>query len=213
MDENLKEQIRQHSAGAIVQHRSPFHDLKSFRNEFELTQGFLDQWVIPYYMCIGDVDEPWIEQLRAIKAKITPEIIASCLGDFNWRTRQTGAFFAAITNQEQFIDVIGTHLLKSEVCYAGGVYSMVFAAFNTAACVAYLNAYLEYYLRRPDLWFDQSKAMSALLYLDQQNGTHHIERHQEQWLKFLANKPQWGQEISTAYLEKQLKVIEVVRNY
>ncbi|MFN8393597.1 MAG: DUF6000 family protein [Bacteroidia bacterium] len=202
-----------HSVGAIVRHNAPFYDLKSFRNGFALSQDFIDKWVVPFYMNIRKTDAEWIDQLNAVKPEIDDVIIRQCLGDFNWRTRQTGAFFAAITNRTEFIDIIGTHLLKSEVCYAGGVYCQVFASFNLPQCVDDLNRYLDHYLMQPDLWFDQRDAMEAILYLDKINGTHHFDRHLENWMAFIRNKPYWRKEIGTDDLERQLEVIKAVRGY
>ncbi|MBI4946927.1 MAG: hypothetical protein HY840_11080 [Bacteroidetes bacterium] len=137
---------------------------------------------------------------------------SSAAGSFIWRTRQTGAFFAAITDQRQFIDIIGTHLLKSEVCFAGSIYCCVFASFNTPKCVDYLNTYLEYYLTKPDLWFDQGSAMKAIVYLDKINGTNYADKHLINWIEFIKNKEHWEKEIKTDALEKHLIVIQTVRN-
>lgn len=212
MDDKEIEAIKLHVAGATVRHTSPFDDLKPFKNDLELTQDFIDKWVIPYYMNIGHTDNDWINKLTSIKSEITSDIIQKSLGDFNWRTRQTGAFFSAILDQQQFIEIIGTHLLKSEVCYAGGIYCKVFASFNTTKCVEYLNQYLDYYLTKPDLWFDQREAMESLLYLDRINATNYFERHISNWTEFIKNKPYWDKEISTNKLEKQLTLIETVKN-
>ncbi len=213
MDDKQLEEIKLHVAGATVRHTSPFDDLPTFRNDFELTQGFRDKWVAPFYMNIGEFDDNWINKLISVKNEITNEIIQKNLGDFDWRTRQTGAFFAAITNQSEFIDIIGTYLLKSEVCYAGVTYCAVLASFNIKRCIEYLNLYLDYYLKKPKLWFDQKAAMEALLYLDRINGTNHCGRHLDNWREFIKNKPHWPNEINTDTLEKQLLVIQTVRQY
>jgi hypothetical protein len=213
MDDKEIEAIKLHVAGATVRHTPPFDELKPFKNDFELTQDFIDEWVIPFYMNIGHTDNEWINKLTSVKKEITADIIQKNLGDFNWRTRQTGAFFSAITNQTQFIDIIGTHLLKSEVCYAGGIYCQVFASFNLPKCVDYLNLYLDYYLTKPDLWFDQREAMEAILLLDKLNSTNHFERHTSNWTEFIKNKPYWDKEITTDNLVKQLTIIETVKKY
>jgi hypothetical protein len=213
MDEMDLEAIKLHVAGATVRHKSPFDDLQSFSNDIELSQEFCNKWVIPFYLNVGKTDEDWIEKLFSAKCEITPDIIEKNLGDFNWRTRTVGAFFSAITNQRQFIDIIGTHLLKSEVCYAGGMYCQVFASFNTPRCIDYLNLYLDYYLSKPDLWFDQRDAMEAILYLDKLNATNHFERHIAAWTNFIRNKPNWPKEITTHFLESQLVVINMVRQH
>ena len=213
---NLIELIRLHSAGATVRHKSNFADLTSFKNnDEELRQDFIDTWCVPYYMNIGIgiIDDNWTEQLLEVRDQITKEIVLKLLGDFNWRTRQTGAFFAALKNYTDLIDIIGVHLLKSEVCFAGQVYAYTFASLNTDNCVKYLDQYLVYYLSKADLWFDQQYAMEALTYLDKINGTDFISKHKDNWLKFIKNKPNWDKDISTGRLEGQLKLIETVRNF
>lgn len=213
MEDKDMEAIKSHLAGATVRHTPPFDGLKSLKNDSELSQKFIDKWVVPFYMNIRHTDIEWIKKLISVKCEITTDIIQKNLGDFNWRTRQTGAFFSAITNQTQFIDIIGIHLLKSEVCYAGGIYCKVLASFNSTRCVEYLNLYLDYYLTKHDLWFDQKYAMEAMLYLDRTNSTHHFDRHIGNWTEFIKNKPYWNKEITTDDLEKQLKVIETVKKY
>ena len=73
------------------------------------------------------------------------------LGDFNWRTRSTGSYFASIKQAYHLEDIIGTHLLKSEVCYAGAEYAKTIASFNTSKSPNYLKKYLTYYLKKPEL--------------------------------------------------------------
>lgn len=43
MDEDLKKQLEQHSAGATVRHQSTFEELLSHQNTFELDKDFLDK--------------------------------------------------------------------------------------------------------------------------------------------------------------------------
>ena len=203
--------VRLHVAGATVRTQTPFSSITSLTNSDQLSRDFIDQWVASFYNKIGQTDDHWAETLIAKKGGISEEVISKCLGDFNWRTRQTGAFFAAITDQKQFIKPIGEHLLKSEVCYAGRVYCMVLASFNTSICVDYLNTYLNYYLTRTDLWFDQMEAMQATLYLDKINQTQYFEQHHQPWLKFIENKANWNRDITTVKLGAQLALIEKVR--
>lgn len=48
MGDSLENQINLHSAGAIVQHKTPFENLVSYQNDTELTQEFIEKWVNPY---------------------------------------------------------------------------------------------------------------------------------------------------------------------
>ena len=54
-----------------------------------------------------------------------------------------------------------------------------------------LEQYLEYYLARPDLRFDQDFAMAALGYLDEKNGTICRARFDSQWQRFVATATSW----------------------
>jgi hypothetical protein len=213
MEDKEMDSHKLHISGASFRHTPPFNDLKSFDNDFELPQDFIDKWILPFYLNIGRSDKEWIYQLTSVKNEISADVIEKNLGDRNWRSRQTGAFFSAITSQTRYIDIIGTHLLKSEVSYAGSVYCQVLASFNLPECLDYLNFYLDYYLTRADLWFDQRAALEAILYLDRINATNHFDSHISNWSEFLKNKPHWDKEISTDNLEKQLTVIETVRQF
>ena len=152
---NLAEEIRLHVAGATVRHKGKFDYLVSYSNDKNITQDFINKWTVPFYSDLDNTDKDWINRIIKLKSEITDEIILTNLGDFNWRTRQTGAFFAAIMDKKEFIEIIGTHLLKSEVCYAGSEYAKVLASFNTEQSISYLEWYLEYYLFQKDLYFDQ----------------------------------------------------------
>jgi hypothetical protein len=111
--DDLNEMARLHSAGATVRHSSPFNDLPVHKNETPLSDDFIKKWVVPFYMKIGSYgDKKWIEAVKEIKNEITPGICLSLLGDFNWRTRLVGAYFAAVKGYEDLIDIIGIHLLK-----------------------------------------------------------------------------------------------------
>ncbi|MBF9237250.1 hypothetical protein I2I05_07555 [Hymenobacter sp. BT683] len=209
--DDLNEQIRLHSAGATVRHTSDFEDLLSYNNVDELSQEFIDTWAAPFYMKIGETDDSWVSQLIQANDTITKDVVVKLLGDFDWRTRQTGAFFAAIKNATDLTDIIGIHLLKSEVCYAGKTYAYAFVSFNTHKSIDYLDQYLTYYLSKPDLWFDQLYAMEALTYLDKINNTNLTSKHSDNWIKFIANKPYWDKNITTNRLESHLAIIEKVR--
>jgi Family of unknown function (DUF6000) len=209
--DDLNKELKLHVVGATVRHESTFADLPSLKNVEDLSEDFLTNWAAPFYLRIGETDESWANQLIQAKDKITVDVTLKLLGDFNWRTRQTGAFFAAIKNFTELTDLIGVHFLKSEVCFAGRVYALTFASFNSEKSVNYLDQYLTYYLSKPDLWFDQREAMEALTYLDKINATDFVRKHSDNWIKFIANKPYWDKIISTERLETQLRLIEKVK--
>ena len=210
--ENLNEKIRLHSLGATLKHKSTFENLISFKNKEELSKEFIETWVVPFYMNLEETNQEWSEFLLNAKEKITKEDIIKLLGDFNWRTRQTGAFFATIKNYSDLIDIIGIHFLKSEVCYAGRTYAFMFACLNNRKSTEYLDDYLTYYLSKNELWFDQTEAMEALTYIDKINNSNLIDKHKANWLQFIQNKPNWKAEISTEYLEKYIEFINNIKD-
>jgi hypothetical protein len=179
-----------HRAGAIVRHKSKFADLTTPINSSELTEEFIKKWVVPYYMIIGDFhnNDLWQEQIVYIHDEITPEITLLLLGDFNWRTRLVGAYFSAVKNYTNQIDIIGTLFLKSEVCCVGHIYALVLAFYNTDKTNAFLNEYLDYYLQMPHLYFDQESVLSAIKYLDKVNKTNNLQRHLANWAKYQKDK-------------------------
>jgi hypothetical protein len=185
--------IELHSAGAIIRHESIFSHLTSYENDHELSDDFRKKWVIPFYFNLNKTDQEWINSIRLIKHDITDSIILENLGDFNWRTRSTGSFFAAIKNAQQYTDIIGNHLLKSEVCFAGATYAKTLASFNTPQAINYLNCYLDYYLTRWDLEFDQVSVITALTYIDNSNSTNYCDRHRSNWELFTDQRRQKAQ--------------------
>lgn len=180
--DDLNEMARLHSAGAIVRHNSPFENLPTHKNETELSADFIKKWTVPFYMDIGSYgNTKWITAIKKIKSEITTDVCLSLLGDFNWRTRLVGAYLAAVKGYQELIDIIGNHLLKSEVCCVGHIYALTLTFFKTDKSVGFLNQYLDYYLTTPDLYFDQKPVMESLLYLDKVDKTENFKRHLENW--------------------------------
>lgn len=228
--EDSNEEARVYAAGATVRHNSPFGNLLNHKNEAELSDAFIKKWVIPFYMQIGSYgDGSWIEAVKEIKNEIKLETCLLLLGDFNWRTRLVGAYFAAVKGYEELVDIIGIHLLRSEVCCVGHVYAVVLAFFNTTKSADFLCRYLEYYLTKPALYFDQAAVMEAIFYLDDVYETNNFGRHIEQWnllnqerkllekqaalklVKFLEKKE--GKEAADNYLQSFLTKKEEPENF
>src|SRR5690242_3965654 len=109
------EEIMLHVAGATVRHRNPFEDLEIPRNNHELTGEFAERWVIPFYMTsLANAKPAVIASFVDAANKIDQMIIAELLGNFNWRSRIVGAYFAAIKDYKELESIIGRSLLKSE---------------------------------------------------------------------------------------------------
>ncbi|MBD0839405.1 DUF6000 family protein [Streptomyces sp. TRM68416] len=96
---------------------------------------------------------------------ITPRELTVLL-EGGWRERKTAAWLIAVARRTEFRERLGELLLASEVCYAGSDYCVTLATFGTPADACLLTGYLDRYLRRPDLYYDQPAAIGALLHLD-----------------------------------------------
>jgi hypothetical protein len=205
-------EARLHAAGAIVRHRSPFSDLKVPASERPLSDEVCRKWVIPFYLKNLVYERAdFIAALRAVRGEVSPEIATMLLADFNWRPRITAAYFAAVWNWSELVSPIGRLLLRSDVCYAASGYCLALRRFNSRQSVDFLVEYLEYYLTRPELWFDQSDAMSALGHLDRENGTHERDRLLPLWQEF-ANKTKRSLVQSDQWFEKQyLTILDAAR--
>lgn len=202
------DEIALHVSGAIVRHKNPFDEIAVPRNEEEFTEEFVDKWVVPFYMSsLSNSDDTTIKTFADTAKEIDKHIVLKLLSDFNWRTRITGAFFSAINDYQEFEDIIGRHLLKSEVCYAGSGYCLALATFGTDNAKKYLVTYLDYYLDRKDLWFDQADAFCALEHLDKNSASKLMDK----WNSFVADKEHWNLEKSRVHFSKSMLTIEKIR--
>jgi len=191
-------------AGAMVIHRNPFEQIEAFRNSDELTREFANKWINPYYLSLHAYSKPEdIPSFVNAAENIDIEGVKQLLGYFDWRSKLMGSYFAALKNFQQLEDIIGTHLLKSEVCYAGTGYCIALAVFGTEKSKEYLKEYLSYYLTRKDLWFDQADAFCALEYLDKDESEHFLET----WYEFIANKSNWNLESSRKQFQFRIQSI------
>lgn len=152
-------------------------------------------------------EEDTINKFATAAKEINVEIVTKLLSDFDWRTRITGAYFAAINNYRELEDIIGRHLLKSEVCYAGLGYCLALAASGSDNSKKYLRTYLEYYLDRIDLWFDQAHAFCALEYLDKNQANEYLTK----WTFFVADKKYWNLEKSRTHFSECMLTLEKIR--
>lgn len=102
----------------------------------------------------------------ACDARAVTDAELTILFEGSWRERRTAAWLAAASRRDHFRERLGALLLDSEVCCAGGAYCAALASFGTARDADLLAAYLDRYLHRPDLAYDQPTAMGALAYID-----------------------------------------------
>ncbi|MFJ4809376.1 DUF6000 family protein [Streptomyces longwoodensis] len=107
----------------------------------------------------------FMRRLNEDSKVITAEEITTLL-EGGWRERRTAAWLVAVSRRTEFRERLGELLLASEVCCVGLAYCVALASFGTPRDSQLLVAYLDRYLRRPDLAYDQTVAMGALLYID-----------------------------------------------
>ncbi|MFF3990639.1 DUF6000 family protein [Streptomyces sp. NPDC001797] len=122
---------------------------------------------------------------------ITPNEIAKLL-EGGWRERRTAAWLVAVSRRTEYREGLGQLLLTSEVCCVGLAYSVALASFGTARDADLLAAYLDRYLCRPDLAYDQAIVMGALQFIDLNLGGGHADRFREPgglWQQWLQDAP------------------------
>ncbi len=202
--------VLNHSAGATIIHKGAFSKLEVPISTNELSQDFLTKWVSPFYMT-GLNDDFFKEKLLEVSHDLSEDIVFQLLSDFNWRTRIVGAYFTAIMKYDAFEHTIGNLLLRSDVCYAGAGYCFALASFNSDTSRKYLLEYLDYYLKKKNLWFDQCTAMSGIRYLDDQNDTDIFPEYLPRWKKFVRNKPNWDLDSSITSFSEIMNTIEELR--
>lgn len=116
-------EVALHVAGATSRSHNPFEQLPAYRNQEEPSDEFIDKWVMKFYMVsIARLDDQTFAAFVEAAREVTPDIVRQLLGDFDWRPRIVGAYFATIKGYEELTDIIGVHMLQSEVCYAGAGY-------------------------------------------------------------------------------------------
>ncbi|MFF9377898.1 DUF6000 family protein [Streptomyces griseoluteus] len=121
-----------------------------------------------------------------------------------WRERKTAAWLIAVAGRTEFRERLGELLLASEGPYAGQAYCVALATFGTSADVEPLVAYLDRYLRRPDLHYDQEAALGALLLLDAKLGADHAARFLAPnglWQQWIDGPPSKNRDVPDSYRE------------
>jgi len=205
LDESTLEAVKRHLSGAIVVHNHPFNELPVPTAREELSRNVIDRWVIPLYMNLRKPESEPI--LASLWPDMNCDVAHALLAAKDWRPRRVGAYIVALRELHELTDEVGRLLLRSDVCYAGGDYCLALAQLNTSQALEYLRQYLDYYLTRNDLWFDQASAMSAVAYLDAHNGTHDLDSFLSRWESFVADKPIWSLERScSAFSESMARI-------
>ncbi|MFF3172441.1 DUF6000 family protein [Streptomyces sp. NPDC057900] len=133
----------------------------------------------------GPAYDRFVRALGEDAGRVTPDEIATLL-EGGWRERRTAAWLIAVSRRTEFRERLGELLLDSEVCCVGLAYSVALAHFGTPRDAELLATYLDRYLRRPDLGYDQVVVMGALMFTGLNLGDDHCAR-------FLAPGGLWHQ--------------------
>jgi hypothetical protein len=133
-----------------------------------------------------------------------------------WRERRTAAWLVAVSRRTGFRERLGELLLASEVPCAGLAYCVALAGFGTPRDADLLADYLDRYLRRPDLGYDQTVVMGALLFVDLNLGSDRAARFLrpgglwEQWHHDAPHMRQRGTTHLATYLSLVRRLCAVV---
>jgi hypothetical protein len=98
-------------------------------------------------------------------------------GPANWRSRMVAGYLIALDRRARYRDTVRDLLLATEVVYSGESYCFALVAFGTHRDAEILAEYLDRYLSRTDLRYDQACALGALRFLDGRLGTAHAARY------------------------------------
>ncbi|WP_327426049.1 DUF6000 family protein [Streptomyces sp. NBC_01236] len=109
-------------------------------------------------------------------SEITPAEL-SILLEGGWRECKTASWLVVVAGRTEFSSRIGELLLASGGPYAGKAYGVTLATFGDSADADLLCRYLDHYLLRPDLVYDQGSALGALLHLDSALGSERASRY------------------------------------
>jgi Family of unknown function (DUF6000) len=205
--------IHLHSAGATARHKSPFSDLAVPSSVQPLSREFVARWVSPFYMSflgLNFLKAEFESAFDRVSATIDQQVIETLLSEFDWRPRIVGGYFAAIKNIYGAERLLGTLLLRSDVCYAATGYCLALARFNSESARIYLTDYLDYYLAGKDLEFDQGTVMGALAYMDRVNSRNDFDRFMPKWHEFIGNESGWNPDwVIEKFSERMRRVLEL----
>ena len=198
--------IVRHIRGQTVIHESPFSGIEVPQLEGALSEPEYEEWVVPIYqVSFLSPDNEFLTSLRKVLPRVTPARIDQLLSEFDWRPRITGGFLAALCRITSAEDHIGRLLLRSDLCFAGKAYCMALCTFNTPEGLSFLTRYLDYYLTRPDLDYNQGEAIGAISYLDHQNSTRILDEYRPKWNAYLEPK-EWKPDLERSIMRFGLEM-------
>jgi hypothetical protein len=115
-----------------------------------------------------------------------------------WRESLVAAWISGLKGWRELIPRMSELLLASATCFAGQGYCGALALMPCEASAAALRAYLDRYVARPDLDYDQRWALAAIRIVDRALGTDSASTYTAPggaWETFCARQrrpPEWG---------------------
>lgn len=120
--------------------------------------------------------EVFLRALAEDAQQITDDELELLLGA-DWRPRITAAWLIGADRRDRFRARIRELLLESDLVFAGQGYCFALARFGTFADAEILVSYLDRYLPRLDLRYDQLWALAALHHIDADLTTAYTSRY------------------------------------
>ncbi|MEV6905675.1 DUF6000 family protein [Amycolatopsis sp. NPDC051071] len=99
------------------------------------------------------------------------------LFEADWRPRITAAWLIGADRRTEWRERIRELFLESKLVFAGQGYCFALARFGTLADAEILVSYLDHYLARPTLRYDQAWALAALHHIDADLRTAYTSRY------------------------------------
>ena len=161
---------------------------------------FTTNWVAPFYIYVlhgnyyyqlkGDEQALFNENVKKALLNLNDETLQRLLSG-GWREQITGSWLCGLKGSSQYANNIGKKLVASQMTYAGQGHCFALACFANDESVKFFTEYLNIYLRKTDLHYDQGWVMPALMWVDEQNDTDHASKYLKSgglWETYIANK-------------------------
>jgi Family of unknown function (DUF6000) len=152
--------------------------------------------VAPFYLKVlhGNVVSPKsagerdavLRQMRAVAGTVSLDD-AVYLWARGWRASLMASWWAAVWRWPEAVDQVGRFLIPSRNCFEGQAHCLVLAQVNSGRSREVLIRYLDEYLPRVDLDYDQPWALAALTLACRRAGQSVPDRFQAAWYQWSSN--------------------------
>jgi hypothetical protein len=144
--------------------------------------------------------------LAACWHELDAGLVEVLLSERTWRARLAGGYLVALARLGALEPHVSGLLLRSETPYAGRAFCLALARLGGASSVKTLKRYLDIYLVREDLIYDQCGALGALSVLDPSEALQYYPA----WERYAATKPEMTVEFVVASFAAQLSEVETL---